>query len=158
DQTQFETIGLAWDRQSDGPARRRVERSFARFIDIGARSDAEVVHLMRELEVDIAVDLTGHTLGQRTNILAQRAAPLQVNYLGLPATMGAPYMDYVIADRFLIPEDHEPCYAEKVVCLDGCFQPNDDRRPIPPPAPPRAAFGLPQEGLVLCCFNRNCKF
>lgn len=158
DQNRFETIAFAWDRQSDGPARRRIERSFTRFIDIDARSDAEVVRLMREFEVDIAVDLTGHTLGQRTNILAQRAAPLQVNYLGLPATMGAPYIDYLIADRFIIPAYHEPWYAEKVVCLDGCFQPNDDRRQTPPPAPSRAALGLPEAGLVLCCFNRNCKF
>jgi predicted O-linked N-acetylglucosamine transferase (SPINDLY family) len=157
DPAQFETIALAWDRQSDGPARRRVERAFTRFIDIGAQSDAEVVLLMRELEVDIAVDLTGHTLGQRTAILAQRAAPVQVNYLGLPATMGAPYMDYLIADRFLIPEDHESSYAEQVVCLDGCFQPNDDRRPIPPPTPSRAALGLPEGALVFCCFNRNGK-
>lgn len=158
DRTQFETIGLAWDRQSDGPARRRVEGAFTRFIDISAQNDAAVVNLIRELEVDIAVDLTGHTLGQRTAIFAQRAAPVQVNYLGLPATMGAPYMDYLIADRFLIPEDQERWYAEKVVCLDGCFQPNDDRRPTPPPVSPRAELGLPADALVFCCFNRNCKF
>jgi predicted O-linked N-acetylglucosamine transferase (SPINDLY family) len=157
DPTQFETIALSWDRQSDGPARRRVEGAFTRFIDISAQSDAEVVHLMRELDVDIAIDLTGHTLGQRTAILAQRAAPVQVNYLGLPATMGAPYMDYLIADRFLIPEEQERWYAEKIVCLDGCFQPNDDRRPTPPPAPSRTALGLPESGLVFCCFNRNSK-
>lgn len=157
DAAQFETIALAWDRQSDGPARRRVERAFTRFIDISAQSDAAVANLMRELEVDIAVDLTGHTLGQRTAILAQRAAPVQVNYLGLPATMGAPYIDYLIADRFLIPEEHEPWYTEKIVCLDGCFQPNDDRRPTPPPTPSRAALGLPEDGLVFCCFNRNGK-
>ncbi len=157
DPSQFETIGLGWERQSDGPPRQRVERAFTRFIDIGAQSDAEVVALLRKLEVDIAVDLTGHTLGQRTAIFAHRAAPLQVNYLGLPATMGAPYMDYLIADRFLVPEDRERCYAEKVVCLDGGFQPNDDRRTAPPPSPPRAALGLPADGLVFCCFNRNCK-
>ncbi len=154
----FETIGLAWDRQSDGPARRRVERAFTRLIDISGESDAAVVRLMRDLEVDIAIDLSGHTLGQRTAILAARAAPVQVNYLGLPATMGAPYMDYLIADRFLIPEDQEQWYAEKIVCLDGGFQPNDDRRAAAPPTPPRAALGLPEEALVLCCFNRNCKF
>jgi predicted O-linked N-acetylglucosamine transferase (SPINDLY family) len=157
DPGQFETIGLAWDRQSDGPARQRVERALTRFIDISAESDAAVVRLMRELEVDIAIDLTGHTLGQRTAILAERAAPLQVNYLGLPATMGAIYMDYLIADRFLIPPEHEQWYTEKVVCLEGSFQPNDDRRPAPPPTPPRTSFGLPEHGLVFCCFNRNAK-
>jgi predicted O-linked N-acetylglucosamine transferase (SPINDLY family) len=157
DSDRFETFGLAWNRQAEGPARQRVERAFTRFIDIGAESDREVVRLMRELEVDIAIDLSGHTLGQRTAILAQRAAPVQVNYLGLPATMGAPYMDYLIADRFLIPEDQEQWYSEKVVCLDGCFQPNDDRRPPPPPAPTRASLGLPEHALVFCCFNRSSK-
>jgi protein O-GlcNAc transferase len=116
------------------------------------------VRLMQELDVDIAVDLGGHTLGQRTAILAQRPAPVQVNYLGLPATMGAPYIDYLIADRFLIAEERRPLYAEKVVWLEGCFQPNDDRRPQVPEAKPRGALGLPAEGLVLCSFNRNSKF
>jgi protein O-GlcNAc transferase len=155
DAARFETIALAWDRRAD--ARQRVESAFTRFIDVSSRSDAEVVRLMRELQVDIAVDLCGHTLGQRTAILANRAAPIQVNYLGLPATMGARYMDYLIADPFLIPAQQQPFYAEKVVWLDGGFQPNDDRRPAVPQAKPRGVLGLPEEGLVLCSFNRNCK-
>jgi predicted O-linked N-acetylglucosamine transferase (SPINDLY family) len=157
DAARFQTIALAWDRRADISIRRRVAPAFARFIDVGAMSDAEVVRLMRDMEVDIAVDLCGHTLGQRTAILANRAARIQVNYLGLPATMGAPYMDYLIADPFLIPEPQQPFYAEKVVWLDGAFQPNDDRRPPVPEAPPRSALGLPDEALVLCSFNRTCK-
>ncbi len=158
DADRFETIALAWDRRADPFARARVEKAFTRFIDVDSKSDTEVARLMRELEVDIAVDLGGHTLGQRTAILAHRPAPIQVNYLGLPATMGAPYMDYLIADRFLIAEERRPLYTEKVVWLEGCFQPNDDRRPQVPDAKPRAAFGLPEQGLVLCSFNRNTKF
>ncbi|HKN08097.1 MAG TPA: tetratricopeptide repeat protein, partial [Pseudomonadota bacterium] len=100
DAARFDTIALSWDRRGEGSVRRRVEGAFSSFIDITSRSDAEAARLMRELEVDIAVDLCGHTLGQRTDILARRAAPVQVNYLGLPATMGAPYIDYLIADRF----------------------------------------------------------
>ena len=90
DRKRFDTVAVSWGRQGEGPARRRVEASFSRFIDITAMSDQRAADLLRELEIDIAVDLGGHTLGQRTGILARRAAPLQVNYLGLPATMGAP--------------------------------------------------------------------
>jgi predicted O-linked N-acetylglucosamine transferase (SPINDLY family) len=110
---------------------------------------------MQELQVDIAVDLSGHTLGQRTGILARRAAPVQVNYLGLPATMGARYMDYLIADAFLVPEAHRIYYAEQVVWLP-CFQPNDDRRKLPPDTS-RAQHGLPEAGFVFCSFNNNSK-
>ena len=104
DSKRFETVALSWGRRDDGPARRRVEASFSRFIDVTSFSDRRAADLLRELEIDIAVDLGGHTLGQRTGILARRPAPLQVNYLGLPATMGASYMDYLIADPFLVTE------------------------------------------------------
>jgi len=156
DRSRFETMAFSWGRRDEGAARRRVEQAFDRFIDVDSRTDDEVVRVMRELQVDIAVDLSGHTLGQRTRILAQRAAPVQVNYLGLPATMGAPYIDYLIADRFLIPEDRQGLYTEKIVYLAG-FQPNDDRRPAPPESKARGALGLPDGALVFCCFNRNCK-
>ena len=157
DRSCFETIALSWDRRDAGPARRRVEAAFSRFIDITTRDDAQVARLMQELEVDIAVDLSGHTLGQRTGILARRPAPVQVNYLGLPATMGAPYVDYLIADRFLVPPDHQAHYAERVVWLPDSFQPNDDRRPRPAAAKPRSALGLPEDGFVFCSFNRGNK-
>jgi protein O-GlcNAc transferase len=155
DLSRFETIGLSWDRAGEGSTRHRVEAAFSRFIDITAAGDAEVVQLMQELQVDIAVDLSGHTLGQRTGILARRAAPVQVNYLGLPATMGARYMDYLIADAFLVPEAHRIHYAEQVVWLP-CFQPNDDRRK-PPPGTSRAQHGLPEAGFIFCSFNNNTK-
>jgi protein O-GlcNAc transferase len=157
DHTRFETFAFAWGRRADGKTRDRLERAFTRFIAADDMADQAVVRLMRELRIDIAVDLCGHTEGQRTGILAQRAAPIQVNFLGLPATMGAPYVDYLIADPFLIPERHEPHYAERIVRLAGGFQPSDDRRPLAPPTPPRAALGLPDEARVLCSFNRTCK-
>lgn len=157
DQARFETFAFAWGRRADGEIRRRLERAFSRFIAVDELADAAVVRLMRELGIDIAVDLCGHTEGQRTAILAQRAAPIQVNFLGLPATMGAPYIDYLIADPFVIPELQEACYAERIVRLAGGFQPNDSSRPPPPPSPPRTALGLPADARVLCCFNRNCK-
>jgi predicted O-linked N-acetylglucosamine transferase (SPINDLY family) len=155
DLSRFETIALSWDRAGEGSTRRRVEAAFSRFIDVTTASDVEVVRIMEELHVDIAVDLTGHTLGQRTGILARRAAPVQVNYLGLPATMGARYLDYLIADEFLVPEAQRSHYAEQIVRLP-CFQPNDDRRG-PPPATSRTQHGLPEIGFIFCAFNSNAK-
>ncbi len=156
DRTRFETFALSWDRREDGARRQRVAAAFAQFIDITHASDLEVVKAMRELEIDIAVDLTGHTLGNRTGIFARRAAPIQVNYLGHPATMGAEYMDYLIADRFLVPEETRHRYAEKVVWLP-CFQPNDDRRVLPAPTTSRQDHGLPEQAFVFCSFNNNAK-
>jgi len=155
DLTRFDTIALSWDRVGEGSKRRSIEAAFSRFIDITAASDADVARLMRELKVDIAVDLTGHTLGQRTGILARRAAPVQVNYLGLPATMGARYIDYLIADEFAVPEEQRHHYAEQIVRLP-CFQPNDDRRHLTPD-PSRILHGLPETGFVFCSFNNNTK-
>lgn len=157
DRKRFDTVALSWGRQGEGPARARVEASFSRFIDITAMSDQGAADLLRELDIDIAVDLGGHTLGQRTGILARRPAPVQVNYLGLPATMGASYMDYLIADPFLVTEAEQAHYSEKLVWLGGGFQPNDNARDLRPTSRPRRDFGLPEQGLVFCCFNRNAK-
>jgi protein O-GlcNAc transferase len=156
DLARFETIALSWGRAGDGPLRERLEASFSRFIDITNTSDADAARMMRELDVDIAVDLTAHTWGHRTNILARRAAPVQVNYLGLPATMGAPYIDYLIADSFLIPPHQLHHYAEKVVWLP-VFQPNDDRRRLTPDGSARTDHGLQPHDIVLCAFNNTCK-
>ena len=157
DPARFETFAFSWGRRADGEIRRRLERAFTRFTAADELADADVVRLMRELGIDIAVDLCGHTAGQRTGILARRAAPIQVNFLGLPSTMGAAYIDYLIADPFLIPEDQERHYSERIARLEGGFQPNDDRRPRAPATEPRAALGLPEGALVLCSFNRPCK-
>ncbi|MGO9993422.1 MAG: tetratricopeptide repeat protein [Steroidobacteraceae bacterium] len=157
DAARFDIIGLSWDRQNDGPLRRRVETAFSRFIDITAMADDEVARLIQELEVDILVDLCGHTGGHRTGILARRPGDIRVNYLGLPATMGATYIDYLIADRFLIPEDRRVHYSEHVVWLPETFQPNDDARGFAAHPGSRTAHGLPETGLVFCSFNSNFK-
>jgi len=157
DRSRCETIALSWGRSKEGPTRRRLEAAFERFIDVSAHSDTEIATLMESLGVDIAVDLGGHTLGQRTGILARRAAPIQVNFLGLPATMGAPYIDYLIADRRLVPEQSRSHYDEQVVWLPDSFQPNDDRRGFAADAGPRSRHGLPASGFVFCCFNKTCK-
>jgi protein O-GlcNAc transferase len=157
DRERFETTAVAWGRQNDGPMRKRLEAAFGRFVEATARSDREIATLLRDLEIDIAVDLTGHTSGQRTEIFAHRCAPLQVNYLGFPGTSGAPYMDYLFADAAVVPAGEESAYSEQVVRLPHCFLPTDDRRSIAGEAATRAAAGLPAHGFVFCAFNNPVK-
>ncbi len=121
------------------------------------KSDEEVARLSRELGIDIAVDLKGFTEGSRTGIFAQRCAPLQVNYLGYPGSMGAEYMDYLIADKTLIPQESRQHYSEKIVYLPDSYQVNDVTRKISDKNFTRAELGLPQTGFVYCCFNNNFK-
>lgn len=157
DVTRFEAVGVGWGRQRQGPTRGRLERAFGEFIDASELSDSEIVRRLRESEIDIAIDLMGHTSGQRTGIFAQRCAPLQVNYLGYPGTTGARYMDYIIADDCVIPEGEESCYSESVARLSCCYLPNDDQRSIASESLTRARAGLPESGLVFCAFNNLLK-
>jgi predicted O-linked N-acetylglucosamine transferase (SPINDLY family) len=113
--------------------------------------------LSRDLEIDIAVDLKGFTQGQRAGIFSYRAAPVQVNYLGYPGTMGADYIDYLIADSSLIPPDQQIHYSEKIVYLPDSYQVNDRKRAISDLALTRTDVGLPAEGFVYCCFNNSYK-
>jgi predicted O-linked N-acetylglucosamine transferase (SPINDLY family) len=145
-----------------GPSRRdamrvRLEKSFDRFVEIAALTDCDVASLARSHEIDIAIDLTGYTQDSRTGIFAYRAAPIQVNYLGYPGTMGAPYIDYVIADRTLIPEADRTHYTEKVAYLPDTYQASDSRRRIGSKSFTRQESGLPESGLVLACFNTSYK-
>jgi predicted O-linked N-acetylglucosamine transferase (SPINDLY family) len=157
DRTRFEITALSFGPGGTDEMGKRLVPAFDRFVNIGQKSDREVALLLRELEIDIAVDLQGYTKGCRPGILAQRAAPVQVNYLGYPGTMGAPYMDYIIGDQMVIPPEQHSCYSEKVVYLPDCYQANDSRRGIAPRMPTRAQAGLPEEGFVFCCFNNNHK-
>jgi predicted O-linked N-acetylglucosamine transferase (SPINDLY family) len=153
DRSQFRTIAIAFGRDDKSRMRDRIKSSFETFIDVEARSDSEVATSMLELKVDIAVDLMGFTEGCRTGIFAQRAAPIQVNYLGYPGTIGAQFIDYIIADRFVIPEERRHHYTEKIVYMPHTFQVNDSRRPSVERTPSRAEFGLPPEAFVFCAFN-----
>lgn len=158
DREQFEIVAVALRPFDDSAIGRRVAAAFERAFDVSGLTDADAAARIRELDVDIVVDLNGYTENNRTGIFARRAAPIQVNYLGFPGTMGADYIDYIIADRFVIPEHARPHYAEKVVWLPGCFQGNDDRRAASARPPDRAAVGLPAEGFVFCAFNNLYKF
>ena len=157
DRERFETTAISFGDDAPGAMRSRLQRAFARFVDVRSSSDREVADLLRELEIDIAVDLNGHTADARTGILALRPAPIQVNYLGFPGTLGADYIDYILADRFVIPQAQQAHYAEEVVYLPDTFQANDTRRPQAGRSPSRAEAGLPGEGMVLCSFNSSYK-
>ena len=115
--------------------------------------DADVARLLRAREIDIAVDLKGHTEGSRPGILARRPCPVQVNWLGYPGTIGAPWLDYIIADAVVLPFSDQNHYSEKIVHLPHCYQANDSQRRIAATVPGRAESGLPDKGFVFCCFN-----
>ncbi len=153
DRARFEVTAVSLGAGRDDAMRARLRGAFERFVDASGQSDQAVVRLIEELGVDIAVDLMGYTKNSRTAILARRPAPLQVNYLGYPGTMGADYIDYIIADAFLIPPAAQLHYTEKVVTLPDCFQGNDAKRTIGATTLTRGAAGLPEDGVVFCCFN-----
>ena len=156
DRARFETVAFALKSDTHSAVRARLSAHFDRFIDVETMSDGDVARLVRELEIDIAVDLNGYTEGSRPHVFAQRPAPVQVNYLGFAATLG-PYWDYIIADRFVVPEHDRTHYAEQVVYLPDCFMANDAGRRISPRTPSRAEAGLPDDGFVFCCFNNSFK-
>jgi predicted O-linked N-acetylglucosamine transferase (SPINDLY family) len=157
DRSRFELTAFSYGPDTIDDTRRRIERSFEHFLDVRAKSDREIAQLARHLEIDIAVDLNGFTQHGRPDIFALRAAPLQISYLGYPGTTGAPYMDYLIADRTLVPEGNERFYSESLIYLPSSYQPNDDRRPIGERIFVRGELGLPQDAFVFCCFNNSFK-
>jgi protein O-GlcNAc transferase len=157
DRNRFEVIAIDSSGGDGSPMRRRLEASFDRLITINQMADAEAAARIRAEEIDILVNLNGYFGTPRMGVFARRAAPIQVNYLGFPATLGASYIDYIIADRIVIPEQDRRFYDEQVVWLPHSYQVNDRKRAIAPQVPTRAALGLPESGLVFCNFNQSYK-
>ncbi len=157
DRNRFEIIAASYGPNDGSPMRLRLEKAFDEFHDVQTRDDADVAELLCDRDVDIAVDLNGHTADSRLGILARRPAPIQVNFLGFPGTSGAPFIDYIIADDFLIPESARQQYSEKIVYLPDCFQPNDRKRLIAERTPSRGECNLPDGGFVFCSFNNSYK-
>jgi protein O-GlcNAc transferase len=153
DRTHFDVTAISFSRDDGSSMRERLMRGFDHFEDVLTRSDAEVAQMLRHGEFDIAVDLMGHTEGARPGILAHRPCPVQVNYLGYPGTSGAPWLDYIIADKLVLPLSDQAFYTEKIVHLPHCYQANDSRRAIEDRTPTRVEAGLPDQGFVFCCFN-----
>jgi predicted O-linked N-acetylglucosamine transferase (SPINDLY family) len=157
DRSRIDTVGFSISRKADDEMHHRIASAFGAFHEVASKSDAEIARLVRDLEIDILVDLNGLTAGYRPGIFARRPAPVQVNYLGFPGTMGAPYIDYIIGDHTLIPPEHFDGYTEKVVHLPHSFQVNDTKRGIAENLPSRTELGLPEDGFVFCCFNNSYK-
>jgi predicted O-linked N-acetylglucosamine transferase (SPINDLY family) len=156
DRERFDVSAVSSAARDRGALGRRVAAAFGGFHDISRLTDSQAAEMLRELEVDILVDLLGYTQGLRPGLLTLRPAAIQVNYLGYPGTLGADCMDYIIADEFVIPADAEDHYSEHVVRLPGSFQANDARRAASGRSR-RAQAGLPEDGPVLCCFNTSHK-
>jgi predicted O-linked N-acetylglucosamine transferase (SPINDLY family) len=158
DRSRIEPIGVSFGPSDDNSEiRARIIRSFATFHDVTALSDADAAAIVHDMNVDIAVDLMGHTAYARPGILAFRPAPIQVEYLGYPGPMNADFIDYVIADRIVLPAHEQPAYLEKIVHLPDSYQVNDSRRPIAERMPSRRELGLPEDAFVFCCFNQTWK-
>jgi protein O-GlcNAc transferase len=153
----FEFFGVSYGPDDKSDMRARLENAFTHFSDLHERTDAAIAEKLHEWEIDIAVDLKGYTGGARPGILAYRPTPIQVQYLGYPGTMGAAYIDYLIADRTVIPEEHRPFYSEEIVYLPDTYQCNDSRRRIAAHGYDRADTDLPEGAFVFCCFNGSQK-
>ena len=156
DRSRFEITAFSLRPNQYSANRQRLEKAFDRFIDVSDKPDHEVALLARRHEIDIAVDLGGHTDSGRPGILARRPAPVQVAYLGYPGTMGADYIDYLIGDSTVIPPGQESHYSEKIVYLPHCYLPNDSTRRIAA-TPTREQEDLPADRFVFCCFNASYK-
>ncbi|MGO9993411.1 MAG: tetratricopeptide repeat protein [Steroidobacteraceae bacterium] len=157
DRRRFYVVALSFGPGEQDGMRRRLAAAFDEFIDVRATPDAKIARLSRHLELDIAVDLNGFTRYERSGIFARRAAPLQVSYLGYPGTMGAPYMDYILADPTVIPAADRQYYSEKIAYLPHSYQVNDRSRRMAQSEFARAELGLPATAFVYCCFNNAYK-
>ncbi len=156
DRSRFEVFAYSYGPEDKSPMRARLRAGAEHFVEVAWDPDDVIVRRIAHDALDILVDLKGYTMGGRTAVLARRPCPVQVNWLGYPGTMGAPFIDYLITDRFTVPPGSESAYSEKIVYLDHCWQCNDRSRPSPEPLP-RAEYGLPEDAFVFCCFAQSAK-
>jgi predicted O-linked N-acetylglucosamine transferase (SPINDLY family) len=156
DRDRFEITAMSFGPDDGSTMRARLVSAFDRFHDARQQSDRAVAELLRALEIDIAVDLGGHTSGARPWVLAHRPCPVQAKYMGYPGTSGSDFIDYLIADRIVVPPDQERFFSEKIAALPDTLWVTDTARTLLPP-PSRSAAGLPETGFVFCCFNHNWK-
>jgi predicted O-linked N-acetylglucosamine transferase (SPINDLY family) len=152
DRARFEVIAVSFGSDDGSAMRARLVKAFDRFEDVRLKSDSDVAQWLKDNEIDIAIDLKGHTEESRPGILSHRPCPVQASYLGYPGTIGAAWLDYILADARVLPFDHQLFYSEKIVHLPHCYQVNDATRAIGE-TPTRTRAGLPDEGFVFCCFN-----
>jgi protein O-GlcNAc transferase len=160
DRSQFEIYAYSYAIDDKTPERKRLEKAFDHFIDIRPLSLTAAAQRINADEIDILVDLTGFTQTSRSGIAALRPAPIDVNWLGFPGTMGdlngTPLFDYILSDAFITPPEQAAYYSEKLALLPDCYQPNDRKRPIGKTLS-RKDCGLPENAFVFCCFNQTFK-
>jgi protein O-GlcNAc transferase len=153
----FEIYAYSFGPEGTGEMQQRIKSAVDVFVDVTKMNDRDIVLLARQDKIDIAIDLTGYTKNNRTGIFAYRAAPIQISYLGHGGTMGADFIDYIIADPIVIPRTHEQHYNEKIIRVPNAYQPNDNTRELSKKPMSRSEAGLPDQGFVFCCFNNNYK-
>ncbi len=157
DRSKFEVFGYGCGQVASGGLSERAQGLLDTFRDVSGFSDHAIAALARDDKLDIAIDLKGYTTDSRSEIFARRLAPIQINFLGFPGSMGADFMDYIIADRIVIPPEERAFYSEKVIYLPDSYYPTDDQQVIAETHTTRADFGLPADGFVFCCFNNTYK-
>lgn len=157
DRSRFDLIGISLGPDDQSPIRARLKAGFDAFHDVRDKTDHEVAAMLNDMRVDIAIDRSGYTVNARPAIFAARPAPIQVNYIGFPGTLGADCYDYIVGDATVLPLELQPLTSEAIVHLPDCYLPNDTTRPLTAPVPTREEAGLPTHGFVFCCFNNNYK-
>ena len=155
--SKFEIIAFSFSPKKNDEMSKRIYKSFDQIIDINLKTDKEVAEISRKLKIDIAVDLLCFTANNRMGIFAEKCAPIQINYLGYPGTLGSKSIDYIVADQFLIPENSQKYYSEKIIYLPNSYQVRDSSQKISEKKFTKKDLGLPENSFVFCCFNRHYK-
>ena len=157
DKTKFEIFAFSFGPDDKSEIRNRVIKSFDKFIDVRLKTTSEIVNMSRELNIDIALDLKGYTSNNRFELFTKRCAPIQISYLGFPGTTGSSCIDYLIADKIIIPDDYKTYYSENIIYLPDTYQVNDFTIKMSDKIFNKNDFGLPKDSFVFCCFNHNYK-
>jgi len=157
DREKFEIYGFSFGKRYPDEMWQKANAHLDNFFDVSKKTDFEVSTLARNINIDIGIDLKGYTLHCRPGIFAHGVAPIQINYLGYPGTMAAPFIDYIIADHILVPKENNDFYTEKIIYMPNSYQANDDSRQISQKQFKREDFGIPNNCFVFCCFNNNYK-
>ena len=153
----FEITAFSFGEGSSDESRSRLLASVDEFIDVKNLTTDQIVNLARDKGIDIAVDLKGYTEHSRPEVFFRRVAPIQLSYLGYPGGMGCKSMDYIMADRVVIPESNQKYFLEKIIYLPHCYQVNDRTKKIADVKFSKSDLGLPERAFVFCCFNNNYK-
>jgi predicted O-linked N-acetylglucosamine transferase (SPINDLY family) len=157
DRERFDIYAFSWSRDDGTPLRARIRKAIDHYVPIGGLDDATAARVIAQHGIDILVDLQGLTSGARPAIVGMRPAPVQVSYLGLPGTCALPGVDWILADRFVMPLELQPYMTEKPIYVPHCYQVSDRQREVAP-MPKRADYGLPEDAFVFCSFNNTFKF